>query len=79
MSEKPISRIHCPNCGRRLVFVAAAVCGDYLPGYVCDCMLRDPDIAHLIPEDLISLIVRAREWDDGSVVISIDRIVERQG
>ena len=57
----------CPGCGRRMVFAAIVAKRKIVRAWVCDCDQRKEE-PELVPEGLIACIVRAREFDDGSVV-----------
>jgi C4-type Zn-finger protein len=58
----------CPYCGERMVFVAMAVreSNEIFRMFTCDCLYRDTD---MVPKGIIADVVRAREWDDGSLSI----------
>ena len=62
-------RPYCPRCNRELVFCAIAGPDMMIPSWVCDCELRlNGDVA---PYGLITDIVRAREYNDGSLVFDL--------
>lgn len=63
----------CPECGRRLVFVALARPGVLLKAWMCDCAYRGED-ARYAPPGLVADIVRSREWDDGSIAIDMTKL-----
>ena len=64
----------CPECGRRLVYVAMVV-GPYMfQTWQCDCYYREDE--EFCPPSVISDIVRSREWDDGSMVYDVDIVME---
>lgn len=62
----------CQSCGRRLVFVAMVAGGKMFKTWQCDCEYRIED-DNIVPPEIISEIVRAREWDDGSIVYDVEK------
>ena len=57
----------------RLVFVAMAAPGAIFHAWMCDCVYRKMD-QEFRPPELISDIVRAREWDDGGVAFDLTKL-----
>ena len=64
--------IYCPECGRRMVFVAMAGFGCIFHTWQCDCIYRDNP--EFVPPEIVGDIVRAREWDDGSIAVDLHKI-----
>jgi hypothetical protein len=64
------TRPRCVNCGEELVFVALVIPGGerMWRTWQCDCYYRD---GVYVPEEIVADIVRARDWDDGSVVVKL--------
>ncbi len=80
-SVKP-TRPRCPACGEEMVFVALVIPrGETIyRAWMCDCQYRQkvagpdgPEYRNLdfVPEGIISNILWAREYDDGSFVMRI--------
>lgn len=61
----------CPDCGRRLVFVALCGGGKMFKTWQCDCQYRSED-DDIVPHEIVGDIMRAREWDDGSLVYNME-------
>lgn len=58
----------CPECHRRLVYVAIVVHGYRIDAWACDCQQRELDNAF---PGLVADIMRAREWDEGGVMVGV--------
>lgn len=56
-------RPNCPQCGRELVFAAIVAGGEFFCAWLCDCDSQ--------PEGVKADIVRAREWDQQSIVYEV--------
>ena len=65
--------IKCPECNERLVFVAMAIGGKVFKTWQCDCQYRNEN-DELIPPHIVGDIMRAREWDDGSMAYDLESI-----
>jgi len=67
IDKRPI----CPSCNRRLVYVALAGGGKLFHTWQCDCEYRKEQDA-IIPPEIVGDIMRAREWNDGSLSYDIE-------
>lgn len=66
----------CHDCGRRMVFVVMVLPGVIFRTWQCDCQYRGQEF---VPPEVVSEIVRAREWEDGSVAYDLETLSRLEG
>lgn len=75
MADPKPTRPICPKCQREMVFVALAYPGLVYHTFMCDCFYRDDSNRDIYPAGLVADIVRAREFNDGSLVIDLGKVI----
>lgn len=68
-------KVICPQCGRRMVYVAVVVSGYLFHSWQCDCAYRI-EAPEYNPPRIVGDIMRAREFDDGSVCYNGNQLLE---